>query len=422
LNTPQVIFGLSNVSWQVQSKQQTGGLKTTYTVKASSGSEAVGCQTSGNSCILQLDTSLGTYRVSVSASNAKGSSVNLVSPTISDPLFNRQWYLNGENGINAENAWASTLGSQSITVAVIDTGVVNHKDFSDSLMLDSNNRPYGFDFVSNSASSGDGDGWDFDPTDPGDYSSSTYSSWHGTEVTGLISATHNSIGIAGLASDTQIVSVRALGKDGGTLSDFLAAINWSAGIHVPGVEDNSHPAQIINLSLAGDSNMSCDTNAQSVLNRVESAGAIVVTAAGNGSTDLANSFPSNCAGVISVASSDRGGDLESYSNFGAQLSIVAPGGDLIYGLLTTSNSGKTIAESDTYSRDFGTSFSAPLVTGTIALMLSVNPRLSKAQVIEILERSANKFKDGTRCSETDICGPGILNAAAAVELADLLNY
>ncbi len=421
LNTAQLIQTTSVVSWQAQSRQQSGGLKTSYRVEASAGSETVGCETTGNSCTIQLDPVFGGYQVSVTATNAKGSTSNLLAPNIADPLYSKQWYLNGQNGINAENAWAKTRGTGKVTVAVIDTGITNHPDFSKSLILDANGHPYGYDFVSGIATSGDGNAWDSDPTDPGDYSANSDSSWHGTDVTGLIAATHNQVGIAGVAPNIGIVSVRALGSSGGSLSDLLAAVNWASGISVAGTETNLHPAQVINLSLASDSNLTCDSTSQTLFRHIAQLGTIVVSAAGNRSTDAVNSFPANCASVVSVAATNRRGDLASYSNFGSLITVAAPGGDVTSGIITTTNTGKTIAASDGYSSDFGTSLAAPLVTGAIALMLSVNPSLREAEVIKILRESATEFGLETKCAINPVCGPGILNVAAAVELADLLN-
>jgi serine protease len=250
-------------------------------------------------------------------------------------------------------------------------------------------------------------------------------------VTGLIAATHNDLGIAGVAPDAKIVSVRAVGSDGGRLSDLLAAVSWAAGISVPGVPANLHRAKVINLSIASESNLECDAISAATFRRVAALGAIVVTAAGNRSVDAAESFPANCAGIITVAASNFDGALASYSNLGTRIDIAAPGGDTAngnladwqQGIISTVNAGSTTATKSTYGYLMGTSMSAPLVAGVLALMAQVDPRLSLAEAVAILKETAQPFASDSACSIGGmVCGPGIVNAAAAVELAALKNW
>ena len=221
-----------------------------------------------------------------------------------------QWYLRSSSAtlvsaINAETAWAITTGSSSVVVAVLDTGVRrDHPDLAGKLLP-------GYDFISDAATANDGDGRDNDPSDPGDWVEAADinvvpgctsadigdSSWHGTQTAGLIgAATNNGVGMASIGRNVMILPVRVLGKCGGFSSDIQAAMLWAAGLHVPGVPDNTTPAKVINLSLG--SSGSCG-NYQGTVNQVIAAGAVVVVAAGN--DGLAVGSPANCAGVVGVA-------------------------------------------------------------------------------------------------------------------------
>jgi len=149
-----------------------------------------------------------------------------------DPLFAGQWYLQNSavtpSAVDAVNAWDLTTGSSGVIVADLDTGV--RYDHPDLLQASAGGRLLpGFDFIRDSAKANDGNGWDPDPSDPGDWvtaaeaSSGVFgscqqgdSSWHGTRVAGIIGAlANNSRGIAGLGWNGWILPVRALGKCGG---------------------------------------------------------------------------------------------------------------------------------------------------------------------------------------------------------------
>ena len=168
-----------------------------------------------------------------------------------DPLYTGQWYLQKAattpSAINAAEAWDVTVGSAGVVIAVLDTGI--RFDHPDLLRTAEGGRLLpGFDFVQNATIANDGDGWDADPTDPGDWvtaaeaptlgvanCSSSDSSWHGTRVSGMIAAlTNNSTGISGATWRGWILPVRVLGKCGGRDSDIIAAMLWSAGIPVAG--------------------------------------------------------------------------------------------------------------------------------------------------------------------------------------------
>lgn len=331
-----------------------------------------------------------------------------------DPQYHNQWHYYDTNGINAPGAWDITTGSSSIVTAVIDTGILNHADLSGRMVS-------GYDFISNTWVANDGDGRDNNPTDPGDWVSAgdcgfgepaENSSWHGTHVAGTIgAASNNAIGVTGINWVSKILPVRVLGRCGGYDSDIIDGINWAAGINVPDVPQNLNPAKVINLSMSGLG--ICDSALQSAINAVVSKGTVVVVAAGNDHMDASSYAPGNCANVITVAATTYNGNRASYSNYGSTVEISAPGGDTVYGILSTSNSGITVPASDAYYYYSGTSMAAPHVAGVVSLMFSRNPSLTPDQVLSILQSTAKPFPGGSTCN-TSICGSGIVNAAGAV--------
>jgi serine protease len=359
-----------------------------------------------------------------------------------------QWYLRAPtaalpSAINAVGAWDITTGSPALTVAVLDTGVrLDHPDLAGKLLP-------GYDFISDTRYSNDGNGRDADPSDAGDWTTAGYcgtgepassSSWHGTQVAGLIgAATDNGTGIAGTGWNVKVLPVRVLGRCGGEDSDIIAAMRWAAGLSAdPYV--NPNPARVVNMSLG--SNGSCPASYRDVIAELNAAGVTVVVAGGN-STGLAVAVPANCPGAIAVAGIRHFGSKVGYSNVGPQMAIAAPAGNCVndfapclYPLMTTTNSGSTAPAANTYSDggnySVGTSFAAPLVAGTAALMLSVDPTLTPAALRQAMQATARPFPAAgadaavTACHApnaaeqlecyctTATCGAGMLDAAAAV--------
>lgn len=387
-----------------------------------------------------------------------------------------QWYLRPPDStfvsaIDALDAWAITTGSASIVVADLDTGIrPDHPDLANKLFIPTAaDRAAGFtgpfvgwDFISDKATANEPAGVASpgpDASDPGDWTSANEcgagqpaaaSSWHGTQTAGLIGAqTDNGIGMASVGYQAMLLPVRVLGRCGGSDSDIGSAMLWAAGIAVPGVPANPHPARVINLSLGG-SGSCAGTVYPSIIGQLAAAGVTVVVAAGNEEGGPVDS-PGNCAGVIAVAALRNVGTKVGFSSIGPQVAISAPGGNCIntsgaclYPILTTTNSGTTtpVAGDASYTNSsnpsLGTSFSTPLVSGTAALMLSINPSLTPAQVLSMLQSSARAFptssagattqpplcvvpganttQDECICT-TSTCGAGMLDAAAAVAAA-----
>ena len=336
--------------------------------------------------------------------------------TPNDPRYNEQWhYFEATGGINAPPAWDKSTGT-GVVVAVIDTGYRPHADLAGAFLQ-------GYDFISDTFVSNDGNLRDTDASDPGDWinpgecgpgdpTAFEASSWHGTHVSGTIAArTNNSLGVAGVAFNARIVPARVLGKCGGYTSDIADAIVWTSGGTVSGVPANANPARVLSISLGGGG--ACDSTTQNAINSARSRGASVIVAAGNENANAANSTPANCSGVVTVAAVGRNGGKASYSNFGATVEVAAPGGSGgANSVLSTLNAGSTSPGADSYALYNGTSMATPHVSGVVALMLSVKPTLTPDQVTSILQSTARAFP--ATCSQ---CGSGIVNANAAVDAA-----
>jgi serine protease len=354
----------------------------------------------------------------------------LMFPTLTpnDPSYSQQWHYFGTWGANLPGAWDITTGNGNVTIAVIDTGYRPHADLAGRIVQ-------GYDFIGDSQVANDGGGRDTDASDPGDWitsaeSASGYfqgcqvrnSSWHGTHVAGTIGAvSNNGVGVAGINWNAKILPARVLGKCGGYTSDIADAIRWSAGLSVSGVPANANPAKVLNLSLGGSGACGSTSAYQLAINDAVNAGAVVAVAAGNSNANAANYSPASCANVITVASTGPTGNRAYYSNYGATVEIAAPGGDTsggsTNGVLSTLNTGTTVPASDSYAWYQGTSMATPHVAGIVSLLFTVNPSLTPSQVTQILQQTVTAFPVGGTCT-TSNCGPGIINAAAAVAQAN----
>ncbi len=378
-------------------------------------------------------------------------------PSGDTPVAVGQWYLRPTDStvlaaINAETAWNLTTGSASVVIADIDTGALfGHPDLVNKLLP-------GRNFVS--ANGNLGSGWSADATDTGDWTtagqcgsgqSATPSSWHGTQTASLLGAqTNNGIGMASVGYNIRVQPVRALGKCGGYDSDIIAAMYWAGGLADPTTGDpsvpaNPTPAQVINMSLGGTG--SCSAAYAGAIGALNAKGVVVVIAAGN-AEGLAVSEPGNCPGAIAVAGVRHVGTKVGFSSLGPEVAIAAPGGNCVnttgaclYPIITATNTGTTTSVSSGYTYSdstnyaVGTSFATPMVAGTAALMLSVNPSLTPAQLKSLLQAHARAFpsqpagatvpvcvapssaaQDECYCT-TATCGAGLLDTNAAVAAA-----
>ena len=395
-----------------------------------------------------------------------------------------QWYLRAPGGdvqssLDIETAWSVTTGNPGVVVAVLDTGV--RFDHPDLLSVAAGGKLLpGYDVIGDVDVANDGSGRDADASDPGDWvsaaeandkagrtTSARYSTRHGAvRLRRQLLARH-----AGRGGDrrdreqrrrhgrrgprSRVLPVRVLGKCGGYDSDIITGMRWAAGLPVAGLPANPNRARVVNLSLGSES--ACTAAYRDAVAEVNAAGTVIVASAGNSSGHAVGS-PANCAGVIAVAALRHAGTKVGFSDLGSEIAISAPGGNCVntaagtpclYPILTTSDSGATVPAApiytDTYNASLGTSFSAPLVSGAAALVLSAQPSLTPLQVRLVLQSAARPFPtaggdngDGTvvpQCMApqydaagkavdqfqcyctTDTCGAGMLDAGAAVRAA-----
>jgi serine protease len=393
---------------------------------------------------------------------SRNQSARFGSSLPSDPLYLSQQWMQS-SGIRARglpdlpSAWLRSTGSPTggqpfIAVAVLDTGMLGqHPDLAAKWLP-------GYDFISRPANANDGDGRDADPADPGDWVTASDiaagsalagcsvedSSWHGTMIAGEIAAsTNNNVGVAGVNREARIVPVRVGGRCGAQLADIIDGMRWAAGLAVldpdgHAMPANPNPARVMNLSFGGSA--ACGAVFQDTIDELRTAGAVVVAAAGN--SGGAVSRPANCTGVIGVGALNASGFKAPYSSFGPNLVISTVGGDQTggdacslalrdSGVLSTHYSGKQEPGSGQYDYAAldGTSFAAPIVTGTVSLMLAINPGLSVEQIIAGLRTTARPHVSAPRlgdCSKANTgrcscstmsCGAGILDSPHALAFA-----
>jgi subtilisin family serine protease len=281
--------------------------------------------------------------------------------TPNDPQYGSQAHL---RAINAPMAWSRTTGSPSVVVAVIDTGVNgDHPDLAGRLVP-------GWNTYDNNANYADVYG-------------------HGTKVAGTVTtATNNGIGVASICWDCMIMPIRASQPTGGaTLSALAAGLTWAA----------DHGARVANISYQVSGSSTVTAAAQYFMQK----GGLVFSSAGNYSTnDPAPDNPS----IVTVSGVDPAtNSLYSWSNYGNNIDVTAPG---CAGMTTTMTLG--------YGGGCGTSFASPIAAGVAALVYSVNPNLTPAQVLDILKQSAIDI--GTTGWDIRF-GAGMVDADAAVAMA-----
>ena len=295
--------------------------------------------------------------------------------TANDSYLGYQWYL---DTIGAYSAWDTTMGNSGVRVAVIDTGAdLNHPDLTGRIL-------YQTDVVDNDGNANDDEG-------------------HGTHVAGTIAATaNNGIGVAGVAPGVSLIVVDAFNTNGiewwATSASVVSGINYA----------RSKGANVINLSLGS---YGLDIAEQTALDAAVSAGVVVVAAAGNDSTSTIH-YPSDLDSVISVTATDIYDAFASYSNYGPQKDISAPGGDGYYADNEQPVGWILSTYIDGYAWMAGTSMAAPVVSGVVALMLSSNYSLSVNDVKDYLYNSATDLGSTGR---DQFFGYGRVDAYLAVD-------
>jgi len=295
--------------------------------------------------------------------------------TPNDPEFPGQW---GPKKVGAETAWNTTRGLSSVKVAVIDCGVFSsqtgrlagdgqagHPDLRGkvSANADFTGSANGFDDVCN----------------------------HGTHVAGIVAGLgNNGIGISGLAPDVTLLNAKVLGDGGsGSSSTIANGIGWAV----------TNGAKVINMSLGRDG--ACSQTEQNAINNAWNNGVVVVAAAGNSGLGSSGA-PANCANVISVASTTTDDSRSSFSNYGTNVDVAAPGSSII----STVRTGG-------YASFSGTSMASPHVAALAGLIFSVTPSTTASAVVSKIQTSSTAIS-GTGTALGSLWAWGRINAAAAV--------
>ncbi len=290
-----------------------------------------------------------------------------------DPDYAKQWNL---KSINAEEAWKVSRG-KGVTVAVIDTGVTQVKDLSNTEFVP------GYDFVNDREKADDDNG-------------------HGTHVAGTIAqSTNNRYGVAGVAYEAKIMPLKVLSaQGGGTTADIAEAIRFAA--------DNG--ADVINMSLGGGGKSQL---MQDAVDYAYGKGVTIIAAAGNAGQNAA-SYPARYSHVMGVAATDSKDAKAPYSNYGAGVDISAPGGNTregeAGGILQETIDRQTKQSAFKYFQ--GTSMAAPHVAGVAAAVKAAGVK-KPDQIWATLQKSSVKVPGDDR----NFFGAGRLDAAAAVKLA-----
>lgn len=342
--------------------------------------------------------------------------VRRVFTTPNDTHYAKQWHY---SLINLPQAWNVNTGSASVIVAVIDTGVfMTHPD------LTANLTSTGYDFVSSTGMSNDGNGIDNNPDDPGDSTMLGQSSWHGTHVAGTIAAaSNNNLGVAGVTWSTRIMPLRALGVGGGSSYDVMQAVRYAAQLANDSGTVPAQKADIINLSLGGPGSSQAEQDAFSA---ARNAGVIIIAAAGNNNSNQLF-YPASYTGVVSVSAVDYNRNRAYYSNYGSTVDIAAPGGDVRYddnndgmadGVLSTLVNDSSGTRQPAYGVYQGTSMAAPHIAGVAALMSAVRKNngstLTPAE-FDAFIASGNITTDTGSSGRDDMYGYGLIDADRAVQ-------
>jgi subtilisin family serine protease len=313
------------------------------------------------------------------SSNTSSTPPTASTPPQNEPYFKYLWHLDSSNSqlnsmgytinedadINVLDAWNITKGS-GVKVAIIDCELdINHEDITSNVV-----KSYNAD------------------TDTNDISNEVNIGTHGTICMGFISSPANSKGIVGVAPEASLIAVKQCDfSDSKTIKAFEYA--------------KEQGAKVVSCSWGtGDVSQAVAYEIKSLYN----AGITVVFASGNEGTDFDKRFTydeSELDWVIGVGGTSEENEVTYYSNYGSNIDIVAPSGDMdesvgLLGLDSFGNGNHQNGIVDSkYSFVEGTSFSAPIVAGVVALMYSVNPNITPYKIRDILIKSADKIGDTT---------------------------
>jgi subtilisin family serine protease len=261
--------------------------------------------------------------------------------TPNDEKYPSQWHL---SAIAAPEGWDINTGSQNVAIAIIDSGITaQHEDLYGKIMP-------GYNFLLNNTDTSDVHG-------------------HGTAVSGSAAAISNNFtGVAGVAWGNPIMPLLVVNSSGSArYSDIARAITYAV--------DNG--VRVMNISIAGSSS---SWTLQNAADYAWNNDAVIFAAAGNSNSSI-QYYPAACDNVVAVSATTSSDGKASFSNHGSWIDIAAPG----VSILTTNKSG--------YSNGSGTSFSSPIAAGLGALVISANPSLTNAQVVNIIEQNADDLGD-----------------------------
>ncbi|PGT18969.1 S8 family serine peptidase [Bacillus cereus] len=292
--------------------------------------------------------------------------------TSNDGLQN-QW---GLRRVNPEKAWDRARNIQgSVTVAILDSGIdPNHPDLAAKIVSPTN----------------------FTNNNPNDFIDQH---GHGTHVAGIAAGiTNNRTGIAGMSFNTaNIMPVRVLDANNlGRITWFIAGVLYAT----------NNGANVINMSLGG---AFYSNTFQLAINFAWQQGIIIVAAAGNRGNDQVQ-YPAGYNFVLAVSATNQANDRASFSSWGMNVGIAAPG-TAILSTTPTYNTGNNLLNYDALA---GTSMATPFVSGLAAMIFAIYPQLSNQEVIQIIQRAANPI-DATIKEWNTFFGYGLLDASNAAK-------
>lgn len=318
--------------------------------------------------------------------------------TPNDADLNDQWYL---DAVEAYAAWDINKGDENIVVAVVDDAVkITHEDIAPNLWVNTGEIPNNGKDDDNNGYVDDVHGYDVadndgDPNPPSNATASGFS--HGTHVASIAaSAGGNGKGIASLAYGVSIMGVKCTKSN--TSNTSVIQYGW------PGVQYAiAAGADVINLSWGGTGYSQTYEN---IVNEAFENGVIMVAAAGNSNTSTPF-YPAAYDNVLGVASVSDGDIKSSFSNYGNWVNISAPG-SVIHAAIATNNTA--------YATKSGTSMASPMVASLCALMLSHNPTLTPAVIMQYICDSADPI-DSKNPTYAGKLGKGRINALKALNKA-----
>ena len=301
-----------------------------------------------------------------------------------DPRYTEQW---GLSKIAGEGAWDQSMGSPSIVIAIIDSGIdLTHEDLAPNLWVNPGEIPGNGLDDDNNTFIDDVQGWNYvDSTNNvQDYIG------HGSMVAGVAAARiNNTVGIAGVCGNCHIMPVKVSQVSGfANYSDIAAGVAYAT----------QKGARVINISLGGYAN---SITLRNVISTAVSQNIVVVAGAGNDNSS-SPFYPAAYENVIAVAGTDQNDLKTTSSNFGPWVDVSAPGIDI----LSTTLGG--------YSFTSGTSFSAPFVSGAAGLLLTLHPEWTPAMIRSQFLHTSEDI-DGLNPGFEGLLGKGRLNATLALQ-------